>query len=351
MKKPNGFWTKERCRKEALKYKSRNDFRKGVGSNWAYRISLKNNWMNDICTHMSVIGNLYKRCIYSFEFADNNVYVGLTYNFDNRVKTHYKDNKSQVYKHIKLTNLTPKIFKLTNYIDVSDAKIKELEFLEKYIENGWTILNKAKTGGIGSKAKITREKCYEILKDYNKLYDFRKEQPNIYKSINLYGWRDLLTFLDRDIKESGFWTKEKCQEVALKYSRRIDFFKKDISAYNKSQINGWLDEVCLHMIKKDTKSKGYWTKDIVIEESTKYKTKEEFKKGSPSAYNYYIKNKLFDIIILEGREKWSKEKCLEIINKCNSPGELKKINNVVYKIYLENKWNIKSEIQWSKINI
>ena len=70
MKKPNGFWTKEKCREEALKYKSRNDFRKGVGSNWAYRISLKNNWMNDICMHMSVIGNLYKRCIYSFEFSD-----------------------------------------------------------------------------------------------------------------------------------------------------------------------------------------------------------------------------------------------------------------------------------------
>ena len=107
-------------------------------------------------------------------------------------------------------------------------------------------------------------------------------------------------------------------------------------------MNGWLDEVCLHMIKKDTKPKGHWTKDSVIEESTKYKTKQEFKKGCPSAYNYYIKNKLFDIIILEGREKWTKEKCLEIINKCHAPGELKKINNVVYQIYIKNRWNIQS---------
>ena len=27
---------------------------------------------------------------------------------------------------------------------------------------------------------------------------------------------------------------------------RIDFFKNDISAYNKSQKNGWLDEICSH---------------------------------------------------------------------------------------------------------
>ena len=344
MKKTNGFWTKEKCREEALKYKSRNDFRKGVGSNWAYRVSLKNNWMDDICTHMSVIGTLYKRCIYSFEFSDNHVYIGLTYNIDKISESHYNDKRSQVYKHIKLTNLTPKIIKLTNYIDVDDAKIKELDFLKKYIEDGWTILNKAKTGGIGSKPKITREKCYEILKNYNKLFDFRKEQPNIYKAINLYNWEDLLSFLDRDIKEHGYWTKEKCQEIALKYSRRIDFFKNDISAYNKSQKLGWLDEVCLHMIKKDTKPKGHWTKDSVIEESTKYKTKQEFKKGCPSAYNYYIKNKLSNIIILEGRKKWTREECLEVIQQCSNKREVRNISEKLYRIYIENRWNIQSYI-------
>ncbi len=57
---------------------------------------------------------------------------------------------------------------------------------------------------------------------------------------------------------------------------------------------------------KEIKPKGFWTLDNVIKESTKYKTKEEFKKGSHSAYNFYIRNKLYDIIILEGRKNGQK---------------------------------------------
>ena len=346
IKKPVSYWTIEKCREESLKYKTRTEFKKK--SYQAYKYSRINCWFDEICSHMPIIGNMYKRCIYAFEFEDNSVYIGLTYNIDKRCENHYNNLNSQVNKHIKNTNLYPKLIKLSDYIDVESAKKRECDYIEMYKSNGWNVLNIQKAGNTGGIRKVTEDKCREVVEKYTSLSLFRKEQTNIYKSINLYGWKYLLDHLDRDIKKRGYWTKEKCQEIALKYSRRVDFFKEDSSVYNISRINGWLDDVCSHMVEKDKKYKGYWTKDVVIEESTKYKTKEEFKKGSPSAYNYYIKNKLFDIINLEGNEKWTREKCLEIINNCNSPGELKKINGVVYIIYLKNKWNIKSEIKWSK---
>ncbi len=57
MKKRMGFqfgkkkyWNKENCKKEALKYKSRKAF--SIGSSGAYSVSRRNNWLEEICTHM-----------------------------------------------------------------------------------------------------------------------------------------------------------------------------------------------------------------------------------------------------------------------------------------------------------
>lgn len=285
-KKPYSYWTKEKCQEEALKYKTRTEFKKS--SYQAYKYSRINCWFDDICGHMPIIGNMYKRCIYSFEFADNYVYIGLTYNIDKRSESHYGSLSSQVNKHIRKTNLHPKLTKLSDYIDVEQAKIKEGEYIELYRSVGWNILNSQKAGNTGGIRKITEDKCKEVVKKYKSLSIFRREQPNIYKKIIRYNWKNLLEHLERDTKKHGYWTKDKCQEVAFKYSRRIDFFKNDISAYNKSQKYGWLDEICGHMVKKDVKPRGYWTKEKCIEEHHKYG--REFKYKSPTAYAYCMRN-------------------------------------------------------------
>ncbi len=44
-------WTKEECGKEALKYKTRNNFIKG--NRKAYRSAVNNGWIDDICSHMT----------------------------------------------------------------------------------------------------------------------------------------------------------------------------------------------------------------------------------------------------------------------------------------------------------
>jgi predicted GIY-YIG superfamily endonuclease/isopentenyldiphosphate isomerase len=51
---PSGYWNnKERCLTEALKYKTRKEF--GVKSHSAYAASLKNKWLDEICSHMEYI--------------------------------------------------------------------------------------------------------------------------------------------------------------------------------------------------------------------------------------------------------------------------------------------------------
>ena len=50
-KKKNGYWTKERCKEAAEKYKKRIDFQKGNRA--AHSAAFKNGWLDEICTHMS----------------------------------------------------------------------------------------------------------------------------------------------------------------------------------------------------------------------------------------------------------------------------------------------------------
>ncbi|MET2951739.1 hypothetical protein ABXV18_27035 [Vibrio owensii] len=49
-RKPNGYWTKEACHDEALKYQSRNEFKKGSGS--ARIAAYRKGWLDEICSHM-----------------------------------------------------------------------------------------------------------------------------------------------------------------------------------------------------------------------------------------------------------------------------------------------------------
>ena len=44
-KKPSGYWTYEKCKEEASKYKCRSHFQKGSGS--AHGSSIKNGWLDE----------------------------------------------------------------------------------------------------------------------------------------------------------------------------------------------------------------------------------------------------------------------------------------------------------------
>jgi len=55
MRKKKGYWTKETCQEESLKYENRTDFRKK--SRGAYNKTYENKWLNDICSHMKKTQN------------------------------------------------------------------------------------------------------------------------------------------------------------------------------------------------------------------------------------------------------------------------------------------------------
>ncbi len=180
-----------KCRDAAFKYETKKEFKNN--DKFLYEMSYRLGFIDDICSHMIKVGNLYHRCIYSYEFIElKAVYVGLTYDLFFRDKQHrYKEN-GPVYIFSKTNNVDiPNPKQLTDYINKDNASELEGKWLDKYKSEGWVILNKAKTGGLGGRNKhvnYTKKDCFEIASQYNKVSDCEKENFKVCQILRKKGW-------------------------------------------------------------------------------------------------------------------------------------------------------------------
>ena len=291
MRKHNGnirYWIKERCSNEALKYSTKKEFNENASS--AYVVSCREGWIDEITSHMKPLGHKYKRCIYSYEFSDNHVYIGLTYNLDTRHTDRILRSGDTMTKHILKTSLTPIRKQLTDYIFVEKAILMEEFYVQKYKNSGWKILNKHKTGGIGA--------------------------------------------------GSLFWTKEKCIEAAKKCETRTKFSKKYRGAQSSSLKHGWMNEI--HVIIKSNKGpKIKYTKKICREKANLCKTRKEFKERFlgefTAAYKYGWLNEISKHMVRAG-VKWTEEKCREVGLKCKNKFEMRMKYKGAHDAAIKNKW-------------
>jgi len=341
LRKPYGYWTKETCLQESLKCKTKKEFIKGYPG--AYNASRKNGWLDEICGHMEVVGNLKMRGIYVFEFEDNHAYVGLTYNFKRRYNEHMNNIDGVVYKHIEETNLTPKFIQLTDYMDEELASKEETLWENKYITEGWNMLNKLKTGGLGGgNLKWDYDSCKKEALKYNKRIEFREGSLGAYFSSCKNGWLDdVCGHMVELRKPYGYWNiKEKCKKEALKYTTRTEFRKGSSGAYDASMRNGWLDEICGHMVEL-RKPKGYWTKENCRKESLNYWNRGEFEKGSTGAYDASWKNGWLDEVCShmgDNKMKWDYDACKKEALKYNKRSEFSKGSKSAYSSSWKNGW-------------
>ncbi len=236
--KSHGYWTKDRCHNLALSCSTKTEF--SVKYNTAYKMAHKYGWIPEICQHMITCGNRYNRCIYAYEFPDNHVYVGLTYDIIKRNINRKSNYNDQVTKYIKKSKLKPNIIQLTDYLPVDDASNQEKLYIEKYKNCGWVVLNKIAGGGIGfGKIIWTYETIKNVALKFNKKSEFRKNYSGAYDSAWKNGWlNDICSHMNNKIH----LTKELCFNEAIKYNSRTDLFYNNRYVYEISKKNGWLNE-------------------------------------------------------------------------------------------------------------
>ncbi len=291
---PNGYWTKDKCHKEALRYTSRKEF--AVGSGGAFHAAKRNGWYEDICSHMSRIGSLKSRLVYIAKFSGDICYIGITYNLEKRKIQHLnqeaRDSKlTTVGDYIQYTGEEPVFEALTGYLDSQLAAEKEDEFITLYKKKGWRILNKQRGGGLGgSIRKWDFDSITSTTANYKTKADFMKNEPGAYSAASKQGILDEVTSdLESKRKPSGYWTKERCQIEASKYKTRTQLLESNGSAYRIAIRNGWLDSICLHM-EPDSKPNGYWnSKENCAREAQLYTNRSAFSRESRGAHAASIK--------------------------------------------------------------
>lgn len=178
----NGYWNATTCAIEALKYDTRKEFCEKC--NGGYQEAQKLGILDEICRFMTTIGNRYNRCIYCHEFSDNHVYVGLTYNIEQRERLRDIDVNDPVKIHREKTNLRSIFKQLTDFIDVDEASDLEKKYIKKYEDEGWILLNRNKGGGIGNASwKWTTEKIEEEIVNYPTKNDLITRNDALYRKL------------------------------------------------------------------------------------------------------------------------------------------------------------------------
>lgn len=206
LKKPNGYWTLERCHAEALKYETKSAFELGASS--AYRIGKRNKWFDQICGHM--VSGKRKPRKWSFEQCRSEA---LKY----ETRSEFRKNAASGYQ---AAHENKWLDQICGHMHKPD--------LTKH----WTF-----------------DRCQEEALKYETKSAFERGTRGAYNAARKKDWLDQICGHMLDVyKPRGHWTFERCQAEALKYETRKSFELGTISAYQTARRNGWLDQICTHMV-------------------------------------------------------------------------------------------------------
>ena len=138
------------------------------------------------------------------------------------------------------------------------------------------------------------------------------------------------------------WTKDRCRESSILCKSRGEFKRLYPSAYNSSRINGWLDEICEHM-QYICSPNNTWTKEKCKEEALKYKNRRQFNLNAKGAYNASLRNGWLDEVCshmntLKHGFWQKKENCMLEALKYNRKTDFITKSGGAYKAAKNNGW-------------
>jgi len=343
-------YTKDEVFAIARQYTTKIEFRRAAPV--VYRTALNKGWLYEM--NWFILSPKYDRhnyCIYVYLDEDNKVaYVGLTvdkkrrhYNHSTSYDRGGKIIKSPVYLHFQSINKpVPNPLYLEDRLTANEAQEKEHEWLVKYQQMGYRLLNTAKTGaGIGAlgsaSIKWTKPRVFKEARNYQSRSEFSTKCAGAYSVAVRRGWIDQMPWMkEKWSHPTPKWTKEAVFEESRKYTTRHEFEDNGKGAYAKALQYGWLDEMpWLKFARRP------WTKEEVFVESMKYKKRTAFSLCSPGAYGIARKNKWLDQmpwLIVEPTYESMKDSIFEEARKYSSLNEFKSGNPEAYKIALKKRW-------------
>ena len=344
-------WTKDKVFEESRKYTSRSEFKKNSGS--AFKSAYKNNWLDDMTWLIpkakprdywtdDMILNESKKYRSTAEFMRKNMYVyakavklGLLGNMPWLEKTNSVLSRNHVFAESRKYTTRSEFMRKSGpsyYKARVNGWLDDMPWLEPavrpytdscyyiycYIYNNDTVY-------VG----LTDDPKRRHYEHSSEKYNARRMSPvyRFFSSLNVnvpdpvyiergIGQNDALILEDYYISyfrsknynvlnkaktglHSGslgsvtrVWSKKMVFEESLKYTSRSEFKKGCGPAYQKAYNKKWLDDMPWLSFK--IRPKNYWTKERVLEESRMYRNITELKRSVYGAYSAAMKNGWLD---------------------------------------------------------
>jgi hypothetical protein len=244
-------WNLEDCIEESKKYNTKSEFQKKAAG--AYKYADRTNILNDL-----------------FE------------NFLDKKRKKYENLENCKIEALKYNNIGEFRNKSRSYYFAA----KKLGFLDEICQH---MTHKSNTYW------MNKESVHQDALQYNARWEWGKKSYAAYSSAIKNGWIDeVCTHMKPPLNkksDKNKYTKEFCELEAKKYELISVFKNKSSEIYRISKSNNWLSEITAHMIKKDSKSVGYWNdKRLCEDESKKYNTRSEFQDKCSGAYKSAKRN-------------------------------------------------------------
>lgn len=246
---PSGYWTYDRVKELASSCRTKNELKKKSRS--AYQKARSNGWLDDFDWLIDNRFDLYSDpidMVYAYEFTQSNaVYVGRTLivRQAKRDEEHRTKENDSVYTFAKVNDLqVPSMTILESGLLLKDGVEKEGIWVEVYRSKGWNIINKVKTGSIGSlsRGKWSYETVKQEARKYKTFSEFSKNNRTAYVKAKNMGWIKEFTWLTREYNFPGYWNYNRVRDEAKKFHLRSEFKHSSGAAYEVARKNKWLDE-------------------------------------------------------------------------------------------------------------
>lgn len=190
--------------------------------------------------------------VYVYEFPMTNVaYIGRTIDLKRRHYDHCHNDNDSIVQYAKTIGVSipePRIL-ATFAIKTNGDKHGEMEckMIALYQSLGWTLLNKARGGSMGSIGfgKWTMPKLLEVAKPFKYWNDFAKAYPGLYSSICHKQLRGKFPWLRLKKTSNGVWSnmsKEDAYHYAMQFNTRREFRDAYKALADHCSKRGWIDE-------------------------------------------------------------------------------------------------------------
>lgn len=223
-----------------------------------FRKMKTNNWLKDYTwLKNNREAKVKKSVVYSYEFSDHSVYVGLTNSLNRRDQQHrerrYHSNGKPQYDGVldyslKYNIEIPEVKILTNNLTREESGLQEIKWIQYYKDNGWKIINRNRGGATGvgviNKSKWTHETVIEEAKKYKNMEQMCRENHSAYKYMEKWNLKkDCFPDAKLQVHQPNrIYTKELIEETVRKCPRKTDLRNMDMAMYQYLFSHGLLYE-------------------------------------------------------------------------------------------------------------